>query len=465
MQFDVIVIGSGPGGYVAAIKAAQLGFKTACIEKYPALGGACLNVGCIPSKSLLHSSELYYKMTHEAKEHGIECKEISLDFPRMMEKKKQVVQGFNVGIEGLFKKNKVEKFYGKASFISPHEIKITHEKLGQEQTLSAKYFIIATGSKPTSLPFLPFDGKQILSSTEMLSLASIPKTLLVIGAGIIGVELGSVYARLGSDVVFLEFLDKICPTLDQAVSKALQASLEKQGLKFLLGAKVTKGAVHSGKISIEAEIQGTLKTFDAERVLVAVGRKPYTEGLGLETLGITLTNKGMIPVDDNFRTAQSHIFAIGDVIEGPMLAHKAEEEGIAVAEILAGQQPSLEYMTIPSVVYTYPEVACVGLSEEEAKAKGLSVKIAQFPLKANSRAGCTGEGTGMVKMIADADSLQILGVHIMAPHAGELITEGVLAMTHRMSAKEIAHSMHAHPTFSEALKEVALMLSSKAIHL
>jgi dihydrolipoamide dehydrogenase len=462
-QFDVVVIGSGPGGYVAAIKAAQLGLKTACIEKYSVLGGTCLNVGCIPSKSLLQSSEFYYKILHDGKQHGITAGEWSVDFSKMMERKEGVIKGFNVGIEGLFKKNKIEKIHGTASFVDSHEVKV--EQGDVSKRVSGKHFILATGSKPTPLPFLPFDEKDILSSTGILSLKKIPKKLLVIGAGIIGVELGSVYARLGSEVVFLEFLDRICPTLDQSLSKALQKILEKQGLQFLLKAKVVKGALKTSSVSIEAEVEGTVKTFEADKALVAIGRRPYTEGLGLENIGITLTNRGFVPIDVNFRTAQSHIYAIGDIVEGPMLAHKAEEEGIAVAEIIAGHHPSIEYMAIPSVVYTHPEIGAVGLSEEEAKAKGLSVKVAQFPFKANSRARCMGEDEGFVKMIADEKSLQILGVHIIAPHAGELIAEGVFAMTHKMTAFDIAKTSHAHPTLSEALKETALMLCSKAIHL
>lgn len=462
-QFDVVVIGSGPGGYVAAIKAAQLGLKTACIEKYSVLGGTCLNVGCIPSKSLLQSSEFYYKILHDGKQHGITAGECSVDFSKMMERKEGVIKGFNVGIEGLFKKNKIEKIHGTASFVDSHEVKV--EQGDVSKRVSGKHFILATGSKPTPLPFLPFDEKDILSSTGILSLKKIPKKLLVIGAGIIGVELGSVYSRLGSEVVFLEFSDRICPTLDQSLSKALQKILEKQGLQFLLKAKVVKGALKTSSVSIEAEVEGAVKTFEADKALVAIGRRPYTEGLGLENIGITLTNRGFVPIDVNFRTAQSHIYAIGDIVEGPMLAHKAEEEGIAAAEIIAGHRPSIEYMAIPSVVYTHPEIGSVGLSEEEAKAKGLSVKVAQFPFKASSRARCMGEDEGFVKMIADEKSLQILGVHIIAPHAGELIAEGVFAMTHKMTAFDIAKTSHAHPTLSEALKETALMLCSKAIHL
>lgn len=462
-RFDLIVIGSGPGGYVAAIKAAQLGLKTACVEQYNVLGGTCLNVGCIPSKSLLQSSEYYHQVLHDMKGHGIDVSSATFNFDQMMKRKAEVIKSFNGGIAGLFKKNKVTSIQGKASFVSPEEI-LVKEQQGH-QTYSAQQFIIATGSKPTPLPFLPFDEEQILSSTGILSLKKVPKKLIVIGAGIIGVELGSVYRRLGAEVLFLEFLDRICPTLDHSVSDALLKSLEKQGLQFKLSAKVVKGTKSAQGVSIEAEIQGKKETFTADQVLVAIGRKPYTEGLNLEKIGIQVDQKGFIPIDACFRTSQPHVMAIGDVVDGPMLAHKAEEEGIAAAELLAGHSPSIEYMTIPSVVYTHPEVGAVGLSEAAAKARGLSIKIAQFPFKANSRAKCMGDEEGFVKMIADAASLQILGIHILAPHAGELIAEGVLAMHQKLTAADLAQTPHAHPTLSEAIKEAALMLHSKAIHM
>lgn len=461
--FDLIVIGSGPGGYVAAIKAAQLGFKTACIEKYDVPGGTCLNVGCVPSKALLQSSEIYDSLQHRVQAHGIDVNPPKLNFAQMMKRKEEVIRGFNLGIEGLFKKNKVTFLRGRATFVTPYEVSV--ESSQGTQNCQAKYFIIATGSKPTPLPFLAFDERQILSSTGALSLKQPPKTLIVIGAGIIGVELGSVYRRLGTEVTFLEFLDRICPTLDQGISKALQKSLEKQGLKFLCKAQVTSGVQGDREVTLEAQINNKQEKFKAEKVLVAIGRKPYTEGLGLQKIGIALTAKGFIPIDGNFRTVQAHILAIGDVVEGPMLAHKAEEEGIAAAEILAGHHPRIEYIAIPNVVYTHPEVAAVGLSEEGAKGKGLTIKVAQFPLKANSRARCMGEEEGFVKMIVDAASLQILGIHVLSPHAGELIAEGALAMNKKLTAYDLATTSHAHPTLSEAMKEAALMLTSQAIHI
>jgi len=461
-SFDLIVIGSGPGGYVAAIKAAQLGLKVACVEKDKVVGGTCLNVGCIPSKALLQSSEYYHWLQHHAKQHGIECSSVHVDFGQMMKRKEEIIRGFNVGIEGLFKKNKVTFLQGIATFVDSHTVQIT---AGKTEMWEAKHFIIATGSKPTALPFLPFDETHILSSTGALALQKVPKKMIVVGAGIIGVELGSVYRRLGSEVVFLEFLDRICPTLDTAVSKALQKILEKQGLQFLLQTKVTEGKKENSGVTIQAEIQGKKETFRADHVLVAIGRSPYTSELGLERIGIQCTSKGCIPIDQNFRTHHPHILAIGDVVEGPMLAHKAEEEGIVAAELIAGHKASIQYMAIPSVVYTAPEVGAVGLSEEAAKAKGLSIKVAQFPLKANSRARCIGEDEGFVKIIAKADTLQILGIHILAPHAGELVAEGALAIQHQLTAYDIATTPHAHPTLSEAIKEAALMLTSKAIHM
>ncbi|MEI8300603.1 MAG: dihydrolipoyl dehydrogenase [Chlamydiota bacterium] len=461
-MFDLIVIGAGPGGYVAAIKAAQLGLKTACIEK-GSLGGTCLNVGCIPSKALLQSSEFYYKMVKEAKAHGIEASVNGVDFTTMMQRKEEIIQSFKLGIESLFKKNQVTYIQGIASFLTPHEIEV--KQAAGEVKLSAKSFILATGSEPTPLPFLPFDEEKIVSSTGVLSLKKIPKKLLVIGAGIIGVELGSVYQRLGSEVMFLEFLDRICPTLDRGISLGLQKILEKQGLKFFLQSKVTKGEKTQDGVVITAEIGGVEKRFNADIALVAVGRRSYTKKLMLENAGITLTQKGLISIDGNFRTNQPHILAIGDIVDGPMLAHKAEEEGIAAAEILAGHQPTIEYMAIPNVVYTYPEVGSVGLTEEEAKKRGIAIKVGQFPFKANSRARCMGESDGFVKILAEANSLQIIGVHILGAHAGELIAEGVLAMTHKMRVKDILVACHAHPTLSEAMKEAALMIDSKAIHM
>ncbi|MCB1106824.1 MAG: dihydrolipoyl dehydrogenase [Chlamydiia bacterium] len=453
--FDVIVIGSGPGGYVAAIRAAQLGLKTACVEKEKTLGGTCLNVGCIPSKCLLQSSEMYAQYLHEGKTHGIEGNP-TLNFPQMMKRKESVIAGFNTGIGALFKKNKVTSITGTATFKDPHTITVE----GKEY--SSKNFIIATGSEPTPLPFLPFDEKKVLSSTGALALKEVPKKMIVIGAGIIGVELGSVYSRLGTEVHFVEFLDKICPTLDSAISKALQETLTKQGLTFQLSSKVTDAKIDPSGVTLT--IEGG-KTLTAEKVLVAIGRRPYTQNLALENLQITPDKRGFIPIDNNFRTTHPHIYAIGDLVDGPMLAHKASEEGYAVAELISGLSPKIEYIAIPSVVYTHPEVGAVGLTEAEAKALNLPIKTSQFPFKANSRARCSGDDFGFVKLIADKNTDTLLGVHIIAPHAGELIAEATLAIQTKTTAKALAHTCHAHPTLSEALKEAALALISKPIHL
>ena len=463
-DYDVIVIGSGPGGYIAAIKAAQLGLKTACVEKYPVLGGTCLNVGCIPSKSLLQSSELYYKMSHHGKDHGIKADSLSFDFDQMMKRKEGIIKGFNQGISGLFKKNKVKEIHGTASFVNPNEIEV---KSGNESIkLSAKSFILATGSKPTELPFLKLDEKVILSSTGALSLKEVPKKLVIVGAGIIGVELGSVYSRLGSEVVFLEFLDKICPTLDGAICKGLQKELETQGLKFHLGAKVTAGEIKGSKVKITASMKdGASQGFEADKLMLCIGRRPYTDGLGLEKIGVSQDERGFVKINENFQTSQSHILAIGDIVDGPMLAHKAEEEGSIAAELLAGQKASLNYLAIPSVVYTDPEVGAVGLSEERAKELNLPYKAVLFPFKANSRAKCMGEDSGFVKVIIDKNTMHLLGVHIIGPHAGELIAEASLAITHNLTAKDVAHTCHAHPTLSEAFKEACLFASFKALHI
>lgn len=437
MKYDVVVIGSGPGGYVAAIRAAQLGLKTACIEKGKTLGGTCLNVGCIPSKALLHDSE------------------ISKDFPKMMARKGKVVGGFTAGIEGLFKKNKIDWIHGSGRLTGPHTIDVGG------QVIEASNIILATGSVPIELPFLPFDEKRILSSTGALALETVPKKLLVIGAGVIGVELGSVYKRLGSEVIFIEFLDRICPAFDIALSKGLQKSLTAQGMVFHLSHKVMKA---EGTTLIVQGPSGET-TFTGDAILVAVGRKPFSENLGLETVGIQKDPKGFIPIDASFRTSQPHIFAIGDLIEGPMLAHKASEEGVAVAELIAGHHPTVNYIAIPNVVYTHPEVASVGLTEEEVKSRGLAYKVSQFPFKANSRARCIDDDDGFVKIIAEEKSRRILGVHILGPNASELIAGAVLAIQFRATADQLADTCFAHPTLSESLKEAALGLFKAPIHL
>ncbi len=437
MIYDVIVIGSGPGGYVAAIRAAQLGLKTACIEKNKTLGGTCLNVGCIPSKVLLHDTEN------------------SKDFALIMERKKKVIAGFTVGIEGLFKKNAIDWIQGTARLKGPNSIEVAG------QIIEAKNIILATGSEPIALPFLPFDEKKILSSTGALALSFVPKKMLIVGAGVIGVELGSVYRRLGSEVIFIEFLDRICPGFDLGLSKALLKSLTNQGMTFHLSHKVVKAegtALTVQGPSGEAQFTGDV-------VLVCVGRKPYSDHLGLETVGIQKDSKGFVPIDASFRTSQPHIFAIGDLVEGPMLAHKASEEGVVVAELIAGHRPTLNYIGIPNVAYTHPEVASVGMSEEELKARKISYKASQFPFKANSRARCMNDEEGFVKILADPNTRRILGVHIIGPSASELIAEAAIAMQLKATADQLADICFAHPTLSEALKEAALGLFRAPIHL
>lgn len=438
MNTDVAIIGSGPGGYVAAIRAAQLGLKTLCIEKAPTLGGTCLNVGCIPSKALLHSSQ-----------------HLDTPFSAMMARKEQIISQFNAGIQGLFQKNKITHLIGTAQFADPHTLLVND---GTTTTsVTAKFIVLATGSEPIPLPFLPFDEKRILSSTGALALSSVPKHLLVIGAGVIGVELGSVYKRLGAQVTCIEFLDRICPTFDKALSTELQKALEAQGIRFLLKTKVT-GVSPSGAILTDSQ------SFDADAVLVSIGRRPTTDGLNLNNIGIIPDAKGFIPIDRQFRTKQPHIFAIGDIVDGPMLAHKASEEGVAVAEIIAGHTPTIKYIAIPNVVYTEPEVASVGLSEEEATQAGLRYLVGQFPFKANSRAKCTDAETGFVKVMAEEKTDRIIGVHIIGTHASELIGEASLAITHGITAAELAATCHPHPTLSEALKEASLAVHKRALH-
>lgn len=452
-NYDVAIIGAGPGGYVAAIRCAQLGLNTVCIDKRQELGGTCLNVGCIPSKALLQSSEYYYTASKKFKKLGIDGA-FSCNFPQMMQRKTEVIKAFNQGISGLFKKNKVTFISGEASFLDPHTLQV-----GQEQ-IRASYIILATGSEPTPLPFLPFDEKKVLSSTGALNLPSPPKKLLIVGAGVIGVELGSVYSRLHSEVVFVEFLPQICPAFDELISKELLSTLESQGMQFMLSTKVVSGKVTAEGVTLETD-KGPLS---ADAVLVCIGRRPYTHNLGLEKAGLKTTDKGFLEIDTSFRTLASHIFAIGDIVDGPMLAHKASEEGIAVAELIGKKKPIVDYMAIPNVIYTHPEVAYVGLTEAAAKTLFSSLKVGLFPFKANSRAKCAEEEEGFVKIVADAKTEKILGVHILSAHASELIALAAVAIRKRLTLTDLIHTPFAHPTLAESIKEAALAAQGHAIH-
>ncbi|MBI3236791.1 MAG: dihydrolipoyl dehydrogenase [Chlamydiales bacterium] len=458
-KFDLLVIGSGPGGYVAAIRAAQLGMRVACIDKREKLGGTCLNVGCIPSKALLESSHLYAKMKSQSSGFGIDIPQIDFNLPKMMERKSRIITGFNEGIGALFKKNKIATYTGTASLLSANSISVAGI------TLEGAHIVLATGSEPTPLPFLPFDGKRVLSSTDVLSLEKIPLKMAVIGAGVIGVELGSVYNRLGSQVLFIEFCDRICPTLDESISKELMGSLQKQGMEFCLSTKVVSAQVSEKGISLKVEkSNASYENIESDVVLVAIGRRPCSQELNLEKLGIALDSKGMVPVNGQFQTKIPSIFAIGDLIDGPMLAHKASEEGVAVAEIIAGQTASINYAAIPNVIYTHPEVASVGLTEQEAKTLNLDPISATCPFKSNSRARTSQEEEGFVKIIAQKGTDQILGIHIFGAHASEMIAQGCLAIASKTKVLDLAHLPCAHPTLSESLKEAALALHKKAIH-
>ncbi len=462
--FDVVVIGGGPGGYVCAIKAAQLGLKTACIEMRGALGGTCLNVGCIPSKALLTSSHKFAEAGHSFAEHGIKVGKLELDLKGMMDRKTKVVGDLTKGIEFLFKKNKVTYLKGIGQLLGDGKIAVKGES---NQTVSAKHIIIATGSDVTPLPGVAIDEKQIVSSTGALALEKVPEHLIVIGAGVIGLEMGSVWLRLGAKVTVVEFLDRVVPTIDTEIGTQFQRILAKQGMTFKLSTKVTAAKSAKGKITLTLEPAkgGDKEELIGDAVLVAIGRKPYTEGLGLETAGVALDEKGRIKTDQHFQTNVPGIYAIGDVIAGPMLAHKAEEEGMALAEILAGQAGHVNYETVPNIVYTWPELASVGKSEDELKAAGVSYKIGKFPFLANSRGKSSGETDGLVKLIADAKTDRLLGAHILGPDAGTLIHECVMAMEFAGSAEDVARAFHGHPTFNEAIKEAALAISSKPIHM
>ena len=465
-KYDVTVIGSGPGGYVAAIRCAQLGFKTAIIERYNTLGGTCLNVGCIPSKALLDSSEHYHNATHTFKEHGIDLTETPIvNFTQMIARKGKVVDANTSGIDYLMKKNKITVYNGHGSFVNKNTISIKKQD-GSEDQIETSKTIIATGSKPTALPFLPVDKTRIITSTEALTLTELPKSMVIIGGGVIGLELGSVYQRLGTQVSVIEFMDKIIPTMDDDMGKELQRSLKKLGIKFYLSHKVT-GAVNTGdSVTVSALDKKEQEVkIEAEYCLVAIGRKPYTDNLGLENIGITLNEKKQIPVDAHLQTPVEGIYAIGDVIQGAMLAHKAEEEGVFVAEIIAGQKPHINYNLIPGVVYTWPEVAAVGQTENQLKEKGIAYKVGTFPFRALGRARASGDIDGLAKILADATTDEVLGVHIIGARAADMIAEAVVAMEFRASAEDIGRISHAHPTYTEAVKEAALAATdNRSIH-
>jgi dihydrolipoamide dehydrogenase len=466
-DFDVIIVGGGPGGYVAAIRAAQLGMRVACVEKRATLGGTCLNIGCIPSKALLQSSEKYTEARHALAQHGVNVSGVGLDLATMMARKDKVVSENVRGVDFLFRKHKIERISGAARFTSPDTLAVAPVNGGAARELKAKAIVIATGSDVMPLPGIAIDEKMILSSTGALALAAVPKRLVVVGGGYIGLEMGSVWARLGAEVTVVEFLDRIVPNMDTETGAALQRSLAKQGLKFRLGTKVTsaKNGADGVTLAIEPAAGGPAETLMADAVLVAIGRRPYTDGLGLEAAGVVVDNKGRVQVDHRFATNVPGIYAIGDVIAGPMLAHKASEEGVALAEILAGQRGQVNYDAIPAVIYTAPEVASVGKSEEELKAAGIAYHAGKFPFSANARARANAETEGFVKILADAQTDRVLGIHIIGADAGTMIAEAVIAMEFGASAEDIARTCHAHPTLNEAVKEAALAVSGEAIHL
>lgn len=465
--YDLVVIGGGPGGYVAAIRAAQLGLKVACVEKRGALGGTCLNVGCIPSKALLNSSEKFEEANHSFAAHGVELGSVTLNLKTMMGRKEKVVDDLTKGIEFLFKKNKVDYIKGAGAIEGPGKVAVTPADGGKVSALDTKNILIATGSEVMPLPGVEIDEKQILSSTGALALSAVPKHLVVVGGGVIGLELGSVWRRLGAEVTVVEFLDRILPEMDGEVSKNFARTMKKQGMKLKLGSKVTGAtASKSGvKLTVEPAKGGDAETIDCDAVLVAIGRRPYTEGLGLDQVGVEIGPRGFIKIDDRFKTSVDGIYAIGDCVPGPMLAHKAEDEGAACAEIIAGQSPHINYDAIPGIVYTWPEVASVGKTEEQLTEAGIDYKSGKFPFTANSRARANMDTDGFVKILADAKTDRVLGAHIIGPDAGNMIHEIVLTMEFGGSAEDIARTCHGHPTLNEAVKEAALAVAGRPIHI
>jgi dihydrolipoamide dehydrogenase len=460
-RYDLAVIGAGPGGYVAAIRAAQLGMRVVCIDREAALGGTCLRIGCIPSKALLDSSELFWQARTRLATHGVGVGEVSLDLPAMMRRKEQVVKGLTTGVATLFTRNRVTRRHGNARIAAPGRVMIEGPDAG---TVFASRILIATGSEPGPLPGFEFDGARIVGSEEALSFETVPARLLVIGAGAIGLELGSVWARLGSGVSVVEVADRIVPGMEADLTRALQRVLEKHGVSFRLSTQARKAAIKDGGVEVVIETAGVSVTESFERVLVAIGRRPSTAGLGLDALGVALDPKGHIRVDDRFETSVAGIHAVGDVTGGPMLAHKAEDEAIACVERMAGQTGSVNYQAIPSVVYTWPELAGVGKTEQECREQGLEIITGTSPFAANGRARAMGERDGLVKVVAEARTDRLLGLHILGPHASELIAEAVLAIEFGASAEDIARTSHAHPTLSEAVREAALAVAKRSIH-
>lgn len=462
-SFDLVIIGAGPGGYVAAIRAAQLGLKVGLVEKNHSLGGTCLNVGCIPSKVLLESSELFFAARHKFADHGIKVGEVTIDLPALMKRKDRIVNELTAGIALLMKKNKVTVLKGQGKLLAKDRVQVSAN--GSTTEITARNILLATGSAPMALPFLPFDDQHVVNSTGALSFPAVPQHLAVIGAGAVGLELGCVWQRLGAKVTIIEMLPQITPFADGQMAKTLLRALKGQGLEFRLQTQVAGAQKEGENINLQLKAtNGEIENLSCDRVLVAIGRRPYSEGLGLEQVELTLDAKGNVPVNEHFATQIPGIYAIGDLIQGPMLAHKAEEEGVAVAEIIAGKPGHMDYNTIPNIVYTSPELAAVGISEEQAKEQHLAYRVGRFLFKANGRAKSLGEEEGMVKVLADAQSDRILGVHIVGPRASEMIAEAVIAMEFKASAEDLARTIHAHPTLSEVVKEAALAVDNRSIH-
>uniref|UniRef100_A0A832I1A2 Dihydrolipoyl dehydrogenase n=1 Tax=Eiseniibacteriota bacterium TaxID=2212470 RepID=A0A832I1A2_UNCEI len=459
--YDLVVIGSGPGGYVAALRAAQLGLRTACVERYPTLGGTCLNVGCIPSKALLDSSERYAEARHGLAAHGVRVSGVELDLAAMMRRKDAVVKGLTAGVEGLFRKHGVKRVTGLGRIASPTSVEVTAPGAAP-LALATRRILIATGSRPAALPGVPFDGRRIVHSTDALALPEVPRRLIVVGAGAIGLELGSVWMRLGAEVRVLEFLDRVVPGMDAESARLLQRALERQGMRFTFGASAERAEVRGAEVVVTVRAGEASTEERCDVLLVAVGRRPYTEGLGAREAGVALDERGRVVVDAHYRTSVPGIFAIGDVIAGPMLAHKAEEEGVACVERMAGIAGHVNYDCVPNVVYTWPELACVGLTAEQAAERGHRVAVGTFPFMANGRARAMNERDGQVKIVADAVTDRILGAHILGPRASDLIAELATAMELGASAEDIARSVHAHPTLPEAVKQAALAVAGRS---